>query len=79
VFLEGAQVETAALVIIGSIVLGAASAYVLTAIGLLFLSLIVFACSFAIPAMVRPDLMTLLAGAVTMQLAYVATGWWRSG
>lgn len=74
---EGHGVETAVLVLVGSAVMGAASAFVLSAIGMFFGSLIFVISVFALPEPLRPDGLTVVGALVSMQLAYVATGWLR--
>lgn len=69
--------ETAVLVLMGSMVMGAASAFVLSAIGMFFGCLIFIVSVFAMPEPLRPDGLTVVGAVVCMQLAYVATGWLR--
>lgn len=69
--------ETAVLVLMGSAVMGAASAFVLSAIGMFFGCVIFVVSVFAMPEALRPDGLTVVGAVISMQLAYVATGWLR--
>jgi hypothetical protein len=66
------------LVLIVSMVLGAVSAFFLTALGIFLATLIFVAMMLVVPDAARPDVITLVTSAVVMQVAYVATGWLRS-
>lgn len=65
------------MIFIGSIAIGAASAFSLTSVGVFFTSLI-FACALlAIRGNAEPTIVSVVAAVATMQVAYVATGWLR--
>lgn len=74
---EGHDVGTTALIFIGSVAIGAASAFSLTSIGVFVTSLIFAGALLAIRGDSEPTIVSVLAAVATMQVVYVATGWLR--